>query len=111
MSNTRVYQIVLKAALAQKHSGERRITISLYSGETLAGQCESHTVSHSTETLSCDRVTADRVRLAVSSTTATALAAYEITVTGVPTMTIGLYLVSARILRFETVRAFRDGVE
>ena len=109
MSNTIVYQIELKAQM----SNSEDITVSLYSGETLAGQCQSHTVSGGTETLSCDRVTADRVRLTVSSTItkSSALAVYEITVTGVPTMTIGLYLVSARIISPKTMRTFRDGVE
>ena len=95
MTNTLVYQIVLRAST--KYSEE--ITVSLYSGETLAGQCKSHTgTSRSTETLSCAKVTADRVRLTVSSTRSTYLAVYEITVLRVPTMTIGLYLVSARIV-------------
>ena len=39
MSNTTVYQIVLKA-LGGYYSEE--ITVSLYSGETLAGHCKSH---------------------------------------------------------------------
>ena len=77
MSNTTVYQIVLRA-----YAPYNEITVSLYSGETLAGECESHyTGSYaSTKTLSCDRVTADRVRLAVSSKIRTYLAVYEITV-------------------------------
>ena len=92
MSNTPVYQIVLRAST--KYSEE--ITVSLYSGETLAGQCKSHTgTSRSTETLSCAKVTADRVRLTMSGTY---LAVYEITVLRVPTMTIGLYMLSARIV-------------
>ena len=93
MTKTTVYQIVLRA-----RTGYSVITVSLYSGETLAGQCKSHTGSHSTETLSCDRVTADRVRLAMSSTSSTTLKVYEIKVPRVPTITIGLYLVSARIV-------------
>ena len=85
MSNTTVYQIVLKA----QTSYNKEITVSLYSGETLAGQCKSHTGSPaSRDTLSCDRVTADRVRLTISSTLNTRLEVYEIKV---PTMTIGLY--------------------
>ena len=95
MTNTLVYQIVLRAST--KYSEE--ITVSLYSGETLAGQCKSHTgTSRSTETLSCAKVTADRVRLTVSGTSSTYLAVYEITVLRVPTMTIGLYMLSARIV-------------
>ena len=77
MSHTIVYQIVLKAWT--RYSGEE-ITVSLYSGETLAGQCKSHAGSYGTETLSCDRVAADRVRLTMSSTRSTYLAVYEITV-------------------------------
>ena len=77
LSNTLVYQIVLKAW--PPYSDE--ITVSLYSGETLAGQCKSFTGSSaSTQTLSCDRVTADRVRLTMSTTRGTYLWVYEITV-------------------------------
>ena len=89
LSNTLVYQIVLNA---WTHYSEE-ITVSLYSGETLAGQCTSHTGSGgSTQTLSCDEVTADRVRLAVSgtSTRSAYLAVSEITVTGASTNTIGI---------------------
>ena len=93
MSNTAVYQIVLQAGTSSDE-----ITVSLYSGETLAGQCKSHSGSYGTETLSCAKVTADRVRLTVSGTSSTYLAVYEITVLRVPTMTIGLYMLSARIV-------------
>ena len=75
MSNTIVYQIVLKAWTGN----DEEITVSLYSGETLAGGCESHTGDWGTETLSCDRVAADRVRLTMSSTS---LWVYEIEVKG-----------------------------
>ena len=77
MSNTLVYQIVLRA---WTRNSEEEITVSLYSGETLAGQCKSHAGSYGTETLSCDRVAADRVRLTMSGTSSTYLAVYEITV-------------------------------
>ena len=90
MSNTTVYQIVLRA-LRGYYSEE--ITVSLYSGETLAGQCKSHTGSGSTQTLSCAKVAADRVRLTLSSTSreySTMLWVYEITVTGAYTNTIGI---------------------
>ena len=94
MTKTTVYQIVLRA-----RTGYSEITVSLYSGETLAGQCKSHTGSAaSKETLSCAKVTADRVRLTESSTRETYLYVYKITVTGASTITIGLYLVSARIV-------------
>ena len=85
MSNTTVYQIVLKA-----WTPYGQITVSLYSGETLAGQCKSHTGRYSTQTLSCARVTADRVRLTLSSTSRAYLAVWEITVTGASTSTIGI---------------------
>ena len=88
MSNTPVYQIVLKA-----YSYRVEITVSLYSGETLAGQCPSLNGGDSRETLSCDRVAADRVRLSVSSTSSTHktyMMVYEITVTGASTDTIGI---------------------
>ena len=88
MSNITVYQIVLRAALYYSEE----ITVSLYSGETLAGQCQSHSGSYGTEILSCAKVTADRVRLTVSSTSSTNLVVYEITVTGASksTSTIGI---------------------
>ena len=87
MSNITVYQIVLRART--RYSEE--ITVSLYSGETLAGQCKSHTGSKvSNETLSCAKVTADRVRLTMSSTKQTWLAVTEIKVTGAYTNTIGI---------------------
>ena len=76
MTNTLVYQIMLKAST---ETGAE-ITVSLYSGETLAGRCESHTVNGVTQTLSCDRVTADRVRLTMTTTTETHLYVYEIKV-------------------------------
>ena len=81
MTNMIVYQIELKAGTRYT---DEVITVSLYSGETLAGQCKSHTGGfYSTETLSCDRVAADRVKLSLSSTssiTATRLRVYEIKV-------------------------------
>ena len=90
MSNTTVYQIVLRAW--SYYSGE--ITVSLYSGETLAGQCQSHSGSYrSTQTLSCAKVAADRVRLTVSSTSreySTMLYVFEMTVTGASPSTIGI---------------------
>ena len=91
MSNTTVYQIVLKAHTLYT---KEEITVSLYSGETLAGQCESHSGSSGSnsykETLSCAKVTADRVRLTLSSTHRTRLVVYEIKVTGAYTNTIGI---------------------
>ena len=85
MSNTPVYQIVLKA-----DTFYREITVSLYSGETLAGQCTSHSGSSSTQYLSCDEVTADRVRLTMSRTSRRYLYVDEMTVTGASTDTIGI---------------------
>ena len=86
MSNITVYQIVLRAGT--RYSEE--ITVSLYSGETLAGQCKSHTGRYSTQTLSCDRVTADRVRLTTTSNSRTMLYVGEIKVTGASINTIGI---------------------
>ena len=86
MPNTLVYQIVLVAETG--YSDE--ITVSLYNGETLAGECPSHTGSWGLETLSCDTVVADRVRLAVTSTSMTILVVFEIKVTGASTKTIGM---------------------
>ena len=84
MSNILVYQIVLKAW--SYPSGE--ITVSLYSGEKLAGQCKSHSGIRGTETLSCAKVTADRVRLTLSSTSRAYMVVWDITVTGASTSTI-----------------------
>ena len=90
MSNTAVYQIVLRAGTITSDE----ITVSLYSGETLTGRCKSHSGSDaSNETLSCDKVSADRVRLAMSNTSRTYLWVYEIKV-----LRIGLYMLSARIV-------------
>ena len=94
MSNTPVdqilygplYEIVLRGGTY--HGGE--ITVSLYSGETLAGQCESYTGYIGTKTLSCDRVTADRVLLTTSSTSRTWLIVYDINVKRALTNTIGI---------------------
>ena len=94
MTNSLVYQIVLQAGTRNSED----ITVSLYSGETLTGQCKSHSGSEGTETLSCAKVTADRVRLTMSSTDSTFLEVFQIKVLRVPTMTIGLYMLSARIL-------------
>ena len=102
MTNTLMDQIVLKA---NTYYGQ--ITVSLYSGETLTGQCKSHSGNYGTETLSCAKATADRVRLTMSRSEVTRLGVWEITVTGVPTMTIGLYLVSARIVSSKTMRVSR----
>ena len=79
MANITVYQIVLKACT---YYGEG-ITVSLYSGETLAGQCKSHNGGYHRETLSCDRVAADRVKLNLTNTRwTTKLWVYEIEVKG-----------------------------
>ena len=83
MTNMAVYQVELEA---WAYYGAE-ITVALYSGETLSGQCKSHTVYGSRETLSCDRVAADRVRLTVSRTSETWLYVWDIRVT---TKTIGL---------------------
>ena len=83
MTNMTVYQIVLRAGT--QYSDE--VTVSLYSGETLSGECQSHTGGWGRETLSCARVAADRVRL---STSLTKLYVYEIRVTEALIETIGL---------------------
>ena len=78
MANMTVYQIELEAGTYNSDE----ITVSLYSGETLSGQCQSLNGGGSRETLSCDRVAADRVRLTVSSTSETDLYVWDIRVTG-----------------------------
>ena len=83
----KVYQIVLEAGTGNT---DEVITVSLYSGETLSGECQSLTSSYREETLSCARVAADRVRLSVSSTWRTWLFVYDIRVTGALIETIGL---------------------
>ena len=88
MPNTLVYQIELR--LGGDYS-KKQITVSLYNGETLAGECQSHTGGWaSNRTLSCDRVVADRVRLTMTSTSWTTLYVEEIRVTGASTNTIGM---------------------
>ena len=90
MTNMTVYQVELQAFPG--HIGE--VTVSLYSGETLAGQCQSHTGGFdSTETLSCDRVAADRVKLSIADNgeLTQVLFVWEIKVTQAPKLTIGLY--------------------
>ena len=86
MSNMTVYQIELLAGAA--YTGEK-ITVSLYSGETLSGQCQSYR-SSVRATVSCDRVAADRVRLTLGNTKKSYLFVWEIRVTGALTETIGL---------------------
>ena len=86
MTDMTVYQIEL---LAGTYNGDE-ITVALYSGETLSGECQPHTGSSGRETLSCDRVAADRVRLTVSSTKVTVLYVYGIIVTGALIETIDL---------------------
>ena len=78
MSLTKVHQIVLKAATAY---GEA-ITVSLYKGGVLVGDCGTHPADYSKQTLSCDEVLADRVQLKMTSTNTTQLAVHEITVSG-----------------------------
>ena len=91
IANTTVYQVVLKA----RANNNQDITVVLYNGRTLVGQCQSHTGhigSGSKETLSCDRVTvADRVKLSFTSTTGTFLKVYEMRVTGALSQKTGLY--------------------
>ena len=83
MANTIVYQIVLKAGA----SYGKEITVSLYNGETLAGRCKSHSGSRGIENLRCDRVKANRVRLAMTNTRRKAhLTVWEIKVTGADTI-------------------------
>ena len=86
MANTLVYQIELKALT----SISEEITVSLYNGETLAGRCKSHNGTYSTQTLSCDRVAANRVRLTMTCTRNAYLVLREIRVTGASTNTIGM---------------------
>ena len=83
MPNTLVYQIVLRA-----WTDYGKITVLLYNGETLAGQCKSYTGG--TQTLSCDRVAADRLMLTMTSTSWTTLYIGEIRVTGASTNKIGM---------------------
>ena len=107
MTKTTVDHIVLTAY--SYHSSEE-ITVSLYSGETLEGECTPHSGDRNalTQTLSCGGVTADRVRLSMTNTIQTALYVYGIIVSRVPSETTGLSLVSARILSSKTIRASRQ---
>ena len=78
MASSLVDQIELNAGTNYREE----ITVSLYSGETLAGQCQAHPGDWRTETLSCDNVAADRVRLTLTSTRRTYMFVYEIKVKG-----------------------------
>jgi len=74
-----VHQVELRA---WSYTGDV-VTVELYKGEELAGQCENHPGDWTRHTLDCDRVYADRVLLTLTSTRSTTwLRVYEIRVTG-----------------------------
>ena len=79
MSLTTVHQIVLEAGTAY---GEA-ITVSLYKGGVLVGDCGTHPADNTKQTLSCEEVLADRVQLTMTSTKTTQLRVYVITISGV----------------------------
>ena len=85
MSPTIVHHVVLGAGT----STNEPITVSLYKGGALVGDCGTHPGDYSTQTLSCGEVLADMVQLTLTSTQTTRLYVYEITVSGVLTSTIG----------------------
>ena len=80
MSLTTVHLIVLAAWTAY---GEA-ITVSLYKGGVLVGDCDTYPGNFTPQTLSCEEVLADRVQLTMTSTTteATRFRIYEITISG-----------------------------
>ena len=79
MSLTTVHQIVLAAWTPYGES----ITVSLYKGGVLVGDCGTHPTDYSKQTMSCEEVLADRVQLTMTSTKTTRLGVHEITVNGV----------------------------
>ena len=85
MSLTKVHQIVLKAGTSYSPA----ITVSLYKGGVLVGDCGTHPADYSKQTLSCDEVLADRIQLTVTSTKTTLISVYEITISGVINIQIG----------------------
>ena len=85
MSLTTVHLIVLAAWTAYREA----ITVSLYKGGILVGDCGTYPGNKSTQTLSCDQVLADRVQLTMTNLKATWLRVYEITVSGVTNIQTG----------------------
>ena len=85
MSLTTVHQIVLKTRTPYGDA----ITVSLYKGGVLVGDCGTHPADNTKQTLSCDKVLADRVELTMTNTKATLFSVYEITVNGDPNIQIG----------------------
>ena len=87
MSPLRVYKVVLEARTS---SNSRQIEVTLYWRGAVVGTCESHSGNRSyahrwehLETLTCNKVAADSVKLTVNSTEKTRLNVYEMTVIGV----------------------------
>ena len=79
MSPLRVHKVELKAGTS---NGEQ-IEVTLYWGGAAVGACKSHYGSWSTtETLTCDNVVADSIKLTVNSTKVTVLLVAEMTVSG-----------------------------
>lgn len=75
MTTTMVQQVVLKARVSRDQK-RITVTVSLYNGDTLAGKCQDLPdvynpylyISGDIHTLDCDRVAADRIRVAATST-------------------------------------------
>ena len=68
MSPLRVHKVELEARTSYD---EQIIEVTLYLGGAAVGACESHSSNWLTETLTCDRVVADSVRLTMNSTKST----------------------------------------
>ena len=96
--------IVKQIALKAMASNGEEITVSLYSGETLVGKCQTYSSYGIKETLSCDNVAADRVKLKKTSTKTTRLTVYEISVTGNYVRVLG-----SQIDRAPRLTVFRKG--
>ena len=78
MSPLRVHKVELRAATGYNE----QIEVTLYWGGAAVGACESHSGRWSAETLTCNRVVADSVKLTMNSTKRIYLTVEEITVSG-----------------------------
>ena len=86
MTLQRLKQVKLKALT----KNNELITVTLYRGETLVGQCRSHPGDDTDATLRCEHVKADMVKLSIrnnykhkSNNYTTWFAVYKITVRGI----------------------------
>ena len=80
MTLQRLKQVKLEASTKNNEI----ITVTLYKGETLVGQCRSHPGDYTDATLRCKHVKADRIKLRIRNDNDTTwLAVNKITVQGI----------------------------